>query len=125
MTPWKTALANLITHQTVLFKNLTIPMTSTYNPNIIARSLAMTRYLNSNSSLKLYRSTFCELNRHFLNLLQTYSTVIDSNNPISQDPKPLCGQWFINLKNQCQSYKDTLETGYVGLCTEVEVTTTA
>ena len=46
---------------------------------------------------------------------------MDSNNPISQQPKPLCGQWLDNLKNQCQSYKDTLQTGYVGLCTEVEV----
>jgi hypothetical protein len=45
VTPWKTALVSLIKHQTALFKNLKIPMTSTYNPNIIARSLAMTRYL--------------------------------------------------------------------------------
>ena len=44
MTPWKIALASLITYQPVLFKNLTIPMTNTYNPNIIARSLAMIRY---------------------------------------------------------------------------------
>ena len=51
VTPWKTALASLITHQTVLFKNLTILMTITYNPNIIAKSLAMTRYLNSNIQL--------------------------------------------------------------------------
>ena len=44
MRPWKIALASLITYQPVLFKNLTIPMTNTYNPNIIARSLAMIRY---------------------------------------------------------------------------------
>ena len=56
-----------------------------------------------------------------MNSFQTYSTVIDSNNPISQEPKPLCGQWFNNLKNQCQSYQNTLETGYVGLCDEVKV----
>jgi hypothetical protein len=56
-----------------------------------------------------------------LNSLQTYSTVIDTSNPISQEPKPLCGQWFNNLKDQCQSNQDTLETGYVKLCDEVKV----
>ena len=53
--------------------------------------------------------------------LQSYTATIDRTNSIRSSPKPLCGQWFQNVKDQCQNNQDTLETGYVGLCSEVKV----
>ena len=94
--PWKTALASLVTYQTALFKNLTIPMTSTYNPNIIARSLAMTRYINYKGFPFLETSVIIHL---------IFCPILSKNRkiyycaPFFEKPKPKQNQNFLSLDN--------------------------
>ena len=52
---------------------------------------------------------------------QSYTATIERTNAIRSIPKPLCGQWLQNFKDQCQNTPETFENEYVGLCNDVEV----